>query len=353
MKFGLFLFGILFSAQLLAQSNCFVWLKRDAKTFNHQEVYQNDHYEFIKTTRGQNGGKFVLLKLREDKTWMIGKRFHDDNSVAGNPLWFLSIMPPEITAFFGIEIYDQNMQIFKSTSGPRPIYIRIPDVNEINGTLDKLNKLLTAKKLGAIPYRFLVDQGKTSSEVFLKNLHSKNEMPFSQDNYISFHDLNYHFLTFFLISPEMHAQSQLVTGIYLKFVDWLKLAHPEVATKKVIDEVYDLRANQIDRLGNMTVHMQDPYEVRVFRDARDGISDFLGYGNAPYDFFKTTIVFSMLNSLTLHSLAGPLFEEFKKTLGPEFLTANKTIQNFLKIEPDEVPNLRPRILEIRKALREP
>ena len=350
-RFVFFLSSLLFSTALLAQPWCFDWIRSDANAFNHQQVYQNDHYEFIKTVRGSHGGKRVLLKLRDGKTWMIPQRSYFDNSIGGNPLWFLSVMPIEISEHFGFKIYDQHLKPFKSSSGPRPIYIEIPDVHEINGALEKLDALLISKGLDGIPFRFIVDEGKTGNETFLKNLVFKNGLPFSLDNKISFHDLNYHFMTFFLVTKKMFQQSQLTTEVYLKFADWLKEKHPEAATQSVVNEIYAIRANAIDRLGNLTVHMQDPWDKSYYRAAREGVNDFVGGSGTPFEFFKDSMKHSISQSTVLLLFNFSYVEEFKKTLDTPYFTSSLEVGKILNDPENEVPDLRFRLLDMRKVLR--
>lgn len=335
-----------------AAQTCFEQMQARKKEFQHLLVYQNNFYKVEKLLPGKHGGKKVVLRRWEfDSEWAIVRTEEHGTAPPGNPLRFLLAMPKPIADFFSFEMLDKDFKPVLITETTDPKYLVIPDVFEINGALKKLDKMLIKLGYFGIPFRFFLDDGVTSSEAFLQNLNSA-AVPFSTDSLISYHDLNYHLIPMLILNEKMIQLSKLHSNVFLKFAEWLRKNHPNIATDSVISSVLEIRAHHIDNTGNLSLLMASPNFSGHSGVSLRATKGFIGWGKSPYDYLAKTIEATWSDSthLTLRALNAEMLKEFEKTLSPEFLTPDPATPSLAGDIETIQAQFQQRIQEILQAL---
>lgn len=327
-------------------------MRERKKSFQHEQVYQNNHYKVEKLLPGKHGGKKVVLRRWEQDTeWAIKRTEEHGVAPPGNPLRFIFAMPQEIVDFFGFGMLDSD---FKPTfSEQKAHYLVIPDVFEINGALKKLDKLLVKHGYFGIPFRFYLDEDVISNESFLVHFQNDFGLPFSTDSLVSFHDLNYHLIPMLILNQKMLSMAKLHNEVFLKFAAWLRLNHPEVATDSNISSVFGIRSQHLDNTGNLSLLMSDPYFTGHHSLSVRSTKGFIGWGLSPYSYLSETIKAYWKDSTNLNfrDITPKMLTDFEKTLPPEFLTADPETSKLVKNIDTVLGHFYDRILEIQNALK--
>jgi hypothetical protein len=350
----LFILTLLIATPLLAQRTCFATLIQQRNTLNHLQVYQNDRFKLAHLTPGSYGGHNVLLELWDpNQSWKLPPLAKNkyDNAYPGNIIWFLRSMPPEISDYYEYRGLDKNRKpILRDAENFKPWFVQIPDVLSINGSTRNLNKWLELEGLDPIPYLFSPDEGTSKHESFLRRLYKLRNWSYSLDNQSSYHDFNYHFSPLFVLRQNLVKHADLINEIYIEFANWLKKNHPGLATEGLIDRIYYLRANQVDRLANLAIHLQDPNEVSYKDDAFFALRDFGGGGRPAIKSFEARIKFGLKAFPELVTMNPEMVEVFSQTLGPQYRKSNPELIDFLSDFKEIEKDLQMRLIEIQKVI---
>lgn len=350
----LLLSSILFSGALFAQTSCHELLTRQQKTsYVHQDVYQNNHFKYEGTLKGQYGGKKVRIRLQDPQAeWKMPKITDEDNAPPGNLMLLFKTMPVYLKDFLGFKALDENYNELPAFTNRKPSFLELPDVFEINGALKRLDKILKSNGYFGIPLRFYLESEITSDRSFVEMYVRYSGLPYSKDSSISYHDLNYHLLPIFMFTERMYSDSQRMSEVFLKFADWLVQKHPQAATESALAGIYHIRAHHIDLTGNLSIYLSSPLAPKSIDLGYSASKSFVGAGLSPFEYLSAVIKYKLKDpkNVEFRTINIGHLEEFRSTLEPKFFVENQDMRTLIKDEEELYSAYNYRLMEIQLAL---
>lgn len=138
-----------------------------------------------KYIEGAHGGKRIVIR-RTGARWLSDYRSvrYDPQ---GDPRWFIEIMGAEAAEFFGFKILSDEMVI-------------VPDGNEFNGALKKVNAQLAAMGEEPVEITFYVTSGNENTKVaeYVHDFGKSGGIPLAASGNHLIHDLSFHTGSIFL-----------------------------------------------------------------------------------------------------------------------------------------------------------
>jgi hypothetical protein len=328
-------------------------MKGQQQSFNHFAVYQNEKYRVVEILEGNHGGKLVKLKRwDQSQGWGIPRTEAHGVAPPGNPLKFIAAMPRTIVEFFQFKMFDENNKQIYNMSEKDPTYLVIPDVFEINGALKALDGMLIDNGYEGLPFRYYLESGLVSDHAFLTNYLLHLALPFSTQNEVAYHDMNYHLIPFLIFNKKIIELSQIHTSVFLKFTDWLKENYPKAATPELIRKVLAIRSNHIDNTGNLHLMLANPNFLPHHGPAVRAVKGFIGWGKSPFDYLALTFDGVWKNSPdpVFKQVTFTMLIEFAATLPPPYLNRDPVSASFFTDLETVQKNIKLRLREVRFAI---
>lgn len=213
--------------------------------------------EIIGERKGDNGGMYFVLAIDPNfnMTWLALDR-EIPSAPSGDPRQFVSIAGSEIAYFFGIRELDK----FQMTA---------PNIEEINGSIKKMNTALIALGFQPIPISYNRQVGiNPNAMMFLKNFAEKLQLPFAPEGHIYVHDISFHLASIMLpveiLQPVVEQYQQAIA-----FYNFAITKTSDLTVVKQLEDYLEVLQERIDfGLGDIQTayagyaHDQVPAEVK-------------------------------------------------------------------------------------------
>gem|GEM_PF-4692805 len=196
--------------------------------------------EVVQSEAGVHGGKILTLER-------IGARWISDYRTVqfdpqGDPRWFIEVMGPRAAEFFGFKILSDRK-------------VRVPDGNEFNGALEKINKQLKSMGKEPIEIRFYVTPGNENTMVaeYVRDFGFRGGLPLAASGNHLLHDLSFHTGAIFIPGDLVRLSRFFARylDLYLKFLEEKYAAEPEKSAA-VKHYAFLLRMNQTISIDTAT-----------------------------------------------------------------------------------------------------
>lgn len=154
---------------------------------------------------GPHGGQ--LIRLRNTSTKWLSKHSEFFFDVQGDPRFFIGTAGTKTARFFGFEVLE-------------PKHMTIPNVNELNGAVAKLNPQLIKMGYEPIPLNFSHNPLDSTSMSRYLDRFTEGLLPMAPDGHHLVHDMSFHSGAVFL-PPRLIQVAQKRVQFIRKFVSFL------------------------------------------------------------------------------------------------------------------------------------
>lgn len=194
--------------------------------------------------KGSHGGKLRELTTTDGR-WVSTHR-PTSAAIVGSPIWNIIFLGPKLSYILGFRFIDVSR-------------ITLPDAQELNGGLLKLNLKLKHAGQKPLPFKFFeLNKNAQFEDMEFIQKFLNGEIPLDGASLVGIHDLSYHAAQF-LLPPEMIKQMQESVRFTLKTIDYLEKNKKPGGLFDKKDALHAL-ATRIDGLGNLSHYLaHGPY----------------------------------------------------------------------------------------------
>lgn len=233
--------GLAHNEQAPVEKHCETRLIKAEDVLTYRKM--DEEAESVKTIGempGSQGGKLIVLERGGFYySWFSHFQiFLKANQ--GDPRSLVNTLGSELAYFFGVRQISDNR-------------ITIPDVDEVNGAIEKLNVALKDLGYKPIPIRFHAQNIRNHDDmIYIKNFTQRMQLPYADSGPVRVHDAAYH-LSSVLLSEELLVPIVEQYSLALKFYEYVqKNADHKLFQQMVRAKYLDHLVERVDvGLGNL------------------------------------------------------------------------------------------------------